>query len=126
MYNYIESNASIIRINRGDSYEAPLFINGGTILEPERHILQNDEKIYFGVMEPNKLWEQSILRQVYTDDDEMTEDGDLIIKIHPEETEYLIPGTYYYMVKLVKYSDLEKDEVDKVTTVVPATLFYIM
>ena len=124
MYNYIESNASIIRINRGDFYQAPLFINEGTVLEPKRHIIQSDEKVYFGIMEPNKLWEQSILRQIYTSESEMTEDGDLIITIPSKDTEFLIPGTYYYMVKLVKYSD--KEEVDKVITVVPATLFYII
>lgn len=123
MYNQIDSNASIIRLPRGDSFEAPLFINDGDCLKPERHIVEPDEKVYFGVREPNKYWEQSILKQIYTDESEKTEDGDIIIKINPEETEYLIPGTYYYEVKLVKY---ENDKIKHVRTVVPLTLFYIL
>lgn len=124
MYNYIESNASMIRINRGDTYKAPLFINCGTLLEPKRYILQENDKVFFGVMEPNKLWEQSIMRQIYTYDCDKTEEGDIIIQITPEETQYLLPGTYYYMIKLVKYD--ENNEIDEVTTVVPTTLFVIM
>jgi len=50
----------------------------------------------------------------------MTEDGDLLIKIRPEDTEYLFPGTYYYMVKLLR------EEEQEVRTIVPATLFVIL
>lgn len=123
MYDYVESNASIIRLNRGDTYKKPLFINIGSRLKPVRYTLQDGDKLYFGLLEPNKLWEQSIIRQIYTTDtSEFTEDGDVYIKIKPEETEYLIPGTYYYEIKLLR----KVDEVDEVTTVVPRTLFYIV
>jgi len=47
--------------------------------------------------------------QTYTTEDEMTEEGDLIIKINPEDTEYLIPGLYYYMIKLVTYDINDKN-----------------
>jgi hypothetical protein len=124
MYKYIESNASIIRINRGDTFQKPLFINCGTFLNPIRYEIQGNDKVYFGVMEPNHYWEQSILKQCYTPEDEKTNEGDLIIKICPEETEYLIPGTYYYMIKLVRYND--DNETVEVKTVVPATLFVIL
>lgn len=124
MYKYIESNASIIRINRGDSFQKPLFINCGSWLTPVRYTLQENDKIYLGIMEPNHYWEQSILKQIYTSEDEKTEEGDTIIKIRPEETEYLIPGTYYYMIKLAKYD--ENNQVAEVITVVPATLFVIL
>ena len=126
MYKYIPSNASIIRINRGDSFQSPLFINAGTILEPKRYILDDTEKVYFGLMEPNKIWEQSILRKIYTNQSETSEDGDLLIKLTPEDTQYLVPGTYYYMIKLVKYKDTTYSEIDEVQTVVPTTLFYLM
>ena len=123
MYNQIVSNASIIRLNRGDSFEAPLFINNGDCLNPERYYIEEGDKVYFALMEPNKFWEQAILKQIYTIDDEKTEEGDLIIKITPDETEYLTPGTYYYEIKLVKYID---GKADRVRTVVPHTLFYIL
>lgn len=120
MYKTVESNASIIRINRGDSFQKPLFINCGTFLSPARYTLQAGDKVYFGVMEPNHYWEQSLIRQVYNKDSEMTEDGDLIIKLKPEDTEYLFPGTYYYQVKLLREEDQE------VRTIVPSTLFVIL
>ena len=126
MYKYIQSNASIIVMNRGDSFECPLFINCGTYMEPQRYELTEKDKVYFGLMEPNKLWEQSILKQIYTYNSDKTEEGDLIIKIKPEETEYLIPGTYYYEIKLAKYNNENYDEVKEVKTIVPITLFTIL
>lgn len=125
MFKYIESNASIITINRGDSFQKPLFINCGTLLNPQRYIIQEHDKVYLGVMEPNKFWEQSIIMQTYTTEDEMTEEGDLIIKINPEDTEYLIPGLYYYMIKLVTY-DINDKNIEQVKTVVPKTIFNIL
>ena len=125
MYDYVESNASIIRINRGDTYRAPLFINVGTWVNPVRYDLQPEDKLYFGVMEPNKLWEQSILRQIYTtENSEFSQDVDIYIKIAPEETEFLRPGKYYYMVKLVRYMGENKE--DEIITVIPHTLFYVL
>lgn len=124
MYKYIESNASIIRMNRGDSFQAPLFINDGTYLKPIQYQIKNEDKVYFGVMEPGKLWEQSILKQTYTNEDELDKDGNLIIKITPGETEYLLPGTYYYMIKLAKYD--QDNDVYYVKTIVPQTIFEIL
>ena len=93
-------------------------------MTPIRYEIKENDKVYFGVMEPNHYWEQSILKQVYTSESYKTEEGDLVISISPEETEYLIPGTYYYMIKLVTYD--ENNEVVEVKTVVPATLFVIL
>ena len=46
---------NIITISRGDSFEFPLFINIGTLLNPIKYNLVEHEnaKIYLGVMEPN-------------------------------------------------------------------------
>ena len=124
MLNYVESNASIIRLNRGDNFKAPLFINVGTWVNPVRYELKEGDRLYFGLMEPNMYWEQSIVKQIYTTDtSEFTADGDVYIKLSPEDTEYLTPGTYYYEIKLLKYVEGEEGEV---ITVVPHTLFYIL
>lgn len=114
--NFIPSNADIINLNRGDTLNAPLFINIGTFTNPIRYRLLPTDKLYFGIMEPNQCWENSIVRQVYTSESGKTKDGDIIIQLTPEDTEFLLPGTYYYMIKLlttkevIYYSYLETED----------------
>ena len=110
---------NIITISRGDSFEFPLFINIGTLLNPIKYNLVEHEnaKIYLGVMEPNQAFEQALIRQIYTKDD-VDENGNIIIKFFPSDTYLLNPGIYYYEIKL-------KDG-NAVTTVLPKTLFYII
>ena len=79
--------------------------------------------MYFGIMEPHKFWEQSIVRKVYTSESRMTKCGNVLLTLEPEETEYLLPGTYYYMVKLLRQDEDGKEDV---TTIVNRTLFYIV
>ena len=122
MKNFIHGNASIITINRGDSVYFPLFINAGDEVFPIRYRLQEGDRLYFGIMEPNRYWEQSIVKKIFTNESEMTCCGDVIIHLTPEDTEYLIPGTYYYMIKLLRQ---DGDSYD-VTTIVDKTLFYIV
>ena len=84
----------------------PLFINVGTEMYPQRYSLKDGDAVYFAVMEPNQKFEDAILKQVYTSADEETQDGDLIIKLNPNDTQYLHSGKYFYTIK-VKFSDSE-------------------
>ena len=86
----------IITINRGDSFEASLFINCGTKMVPERYLLKPGDVVYFALMEPNQKFEDAILKKVYTLADPMTSDGDLIISLKSEDTQHLLEGKYYY------------------------------
>ena len=88
-----------ISINRGDTFEVPLFINNGTCFDPVRFYLNQHPNalVYMGVMEPNQRFEEAINKC-----------GDLIVKFKSTDTEYLLPGKYYYEVKVLlsKYSHI--------------------
>lgn len=94
----------IITINRGDSFEASLFINCGTKMVPERYLLKPGDVVYFALMEPNQKFEDAILKKVYTIADSFTPDGDLIISLKSEDTQHLLEGKYYYTIK-VNFAD---------------------
>lgn len=106
-----------ITITRGDSATAKLFINAGTEVNVVQYTIQDEDKIYLGIMEPNQPFEKAILKKVFTSQD-VDEEGYLNIKFKPNDTVQLMPGTYYYSIKLV---DKEED----VTTLISNTLFTI-
>lgn len=115
------SNNGIISITRGDSASAPLFLNQGTEYNPVRYRIKDLDAIYLAVMEPNQCFEHAILKQVYTRDN-LNEEGDVVIRFRPEDTENLIPGKYYYQIKAKFNRD---DGQDDVNTVVQKTEFWI-
>lgn len=120
---YIESNAPIITLTRGDTIRTPIFINKGTRLKPLRYQLQEGDYLYFGIFEPNKHFENSIVRKKYDMNSPVNDYGDVIIELNPQDTEFLRRGTYYYCVKLRQFDD---EDNEYVTTVIPPTLFYIV
>ena len=74
-------------------------------------------------MEPNSYFENSILKKVYDYTDRKSPEGDILLGLFPEDTEFLKPGTYYYSIKLRKLDEFGHEIV---TTVIPKTLFYII
>ena len=121
--SYTISENNIIRINRGDTFTFDFTIYDENSTD-WRYILKDDDALYFGIMDPHQLFEDAIVRKKYTkeDTDEM---GNLIITLNPEDTLDLIPGIYYYAVKLHKLTDNEEEYVDEVITVVNRTKFII-
>jgi len=121
------SNNGWVSMNRGDSFELPLFISKGTYGTPVRFNLKENppNKVYFGVMEPNQPFECALIRKKYDvqgieeSDPEMTKEGDLIIKFVPTDTEFIMPGKYFYEIKL----EYKNGDVD---TIVPKTEFMVM
>ena len=113
------SNNNIVTINRGDTFTLNLFINDGTVLEPIQYFLQEGDKLYFGLMEANQPFEFALIRKVFTMED-AGEDGYVVMKFDGDMTEFLLPGTYYYMVKLYKAED------ESVETVINKTKFVIL
>lgn len=121
------SNEGIISISRGDSFETPLFINQGTEIEPIRYELTEDDTLYFAVMEPNQKFEDAILKKVYDMNSEKNEEGDTLIQFDPTDTEYLLPGKYYYTIKLRTHIGEGEAENDyKVQTIIPQKGFYVV
>ena len=117
------SRNGIITVNRGDSFTIKYFINFGGAYKPEQYILKAGDKLYFALMEPHQPFEHALIRKVYTDKD-VNLDGLVEMNFIPEMTEFLLPGTYYYMIKLVRPGEESGDEF--VDTVCPKTKFVIL
>ena len=117
---------NIIKMNRGDTYEFNLTIDDEGS-ENGKYILQGNDTVYFGLMEPNSAFEQSLVKKIYTKEDR-DKDGNIFITIEPEDTEHLLPGVYYYSIKLeVDHLQGETYEsIHKVITVINKTKFIIL
>lgn len=121
------SRNGIIEVNRGDSFELPLFINQGTDIAPFRYNMKDsNSEVYVGVMEPNQPFERAIIRKKYTKDD-VNENGDIVIKFSSNDTVCLLPGKYYYQIKIKLYNNYDNNKEDyNINTIVPMTQFIIV
>ena len=113
------SNNGIITVNRGDTFTLNVFVNVGTKLFPVQYVLQEGDNLYFALCEPNQPFEDALIRKVFTHTD-VDEKGNVVMKFDSEMAEFLLPGTYYYTIKLVKASD------ESVTTIITKTKFVII
>lgn len=120
---YID-NLKIINIFRGDSLELIPFINtkNDCSLSSQRYSITENDIVYFALMEPNQRFEDAILKKVFDYNSEKTEDGDLIIKLRPSDTVDLLPGKYYYTIKMKQN---EQDSFN-VFTILKETEFWIL
>ena len=113
---------NIITINRGDTYNFDLTIYDDSL--DGRYVLQDDDVLYFGLMDPRQKFENALVKKRYTKDD-CDEAGNLNIEIRPEDTLDLMPGVYYYSIKLHRKKNDETEYIDKVITVISKTKFVI-
>lgn len=114
----------IITVNRGDSFRLPMVLNYGTNLEPMNYQMSQSSIVYFAVMEPNQPFEDALIKKKYTMDD-ADADGNIVIKFRPQDTQCVLPGKYYYQVKLQRFNSNDPEDYE-VDTVVDKTLFYIL
>ena len=96
----------LVYLNRGDTLDFPFLINEGNDLEPSPYILQDGEFLYFGVMEPNQPFEVALIRKKY-DKDNQNEEGYINIHLDVDDTILLLPGTYYYEIKLQRGNEVK-------------------
>lgn len=115
------ANNGIITITKGDTFRLPLFINMGNEFTPYRYELTENDKVYVGVMEPNKSFEQAIIKKMYTKND-LNENGDVEVKFESKDTYFLLPGTYYYEIKV----EITYQGSNHINTIVPKTKFIIL
>jgi hypothetical protein len=118
---------NIITINRGDTFNLNFYINIGTKVNPEHYILQGNDKLYLGVSEANATFENSLIKKVFTSSD-VDSDGSINILFTTTDTLNLLPGNYYYSIKLAQPTEetSELAETLKVTTIIPKTKFIII
>ena len=117
----ITSNG-IVTVNRGDSFELPVMLHTGHTMAPISYSLQPEDVVYLGIMEPNQPFETAIVRKKFTYED-LDKDGNIYIRFWPKDTVCLLPGKYYYQIKIQTF-DKQTGQYD-VETVVDKTLFYI-
>ena len=132
---YIDDNGNI-KVNRGDTFEVPLFVDVcSNILYPVRFPWKRGDTISIHVMEPYKPFELYLLGKEFTCDD-LNENEDIIVRFDHEDTNFLIPGTYYYEAKLIRpwspdqdprgEATPEDERHDSYITIIPRRKFIIM
>ena len=121
---------NMIILNRGDTYEFDLTIDDDTSVDGRYHI-KGDDTIYFGIMDPHQPFEDALVKKRFTIEDTDAE-GNLTIVIEPEDTLDLLPGTYYYAVKIhLQHDDVYPETgdvygyIDKVHTVINKTKLFL-
>jgi hypothetical protein len=121
---------NIIKINRGDSYEFSVYIPDKNNIT-KNYILTEDDVVYFAILFPHQPLESIRSEQIkgYTAEDQDKDTGEIIIKIEPNDTRLLLPGVYYYTVKLQRGGTIDViddlDEPIEVRTIIERTKFII-
>lgn len=116
------SSNGIVTLMRGDSFTTPIYVNIGTKLSPEYYTLSETDRLYFGLMEPNQAFEDAVLKKVFSFTSPKDDEGNILLTLKPSDTEKLLVGKYYYMIKL-RSTDSYGQEMVK--TIVPPTLFWL-
>ena len=112
----------IINLMRGDSFTTPIYVNIGSKLSPRYYKLGPMDKLYFGLMEPNKAFEEAIVKKVFDFTSPQDSDGNTLLTLKPTDTEKLLVGKYYYMIKLRSVDTFNQETV---RTIVKPTLFWL-
>lgn len=117
---------NIIAINRGDTYVFNLTINDESA-EDGIYRLTGNDAVYFGLMDPNQPFEEALIKKRLTaESPEVDESGNIIFVINPEDTLDLLPGRYFYMIKLkMDHYDEDSNQVKEVRTIINKTKFVI-
>ena len=113
----------IITMNRGDTFYMPLLINVGSKVDPTYYAITENDSIYFALEEYNQPFEYALVRKKFTLDD-VNDDDNVIIKLESQDTEKLLPGDYYYEIKLCHTSLNGREEF--IDTIVPRRKFIIL
>lgn len=112
MYRVEHNN--VLAIPKGDITVIPVEVVFTQFPENYKIILDQNDKLFFGIMEPNHSFDEAIIKKEYQVDS-ITPDGYLNILIRPEDTACIDPGTYYWSVKVL-YTLSEGDT--RITTLV--------
>lgn len=121
---------NIFKINKGDSFE--FLANIPEKADPTKnYILTANDALYFALMYPHQDFKDAILIKGYTYNDHEVDlsTGTVNIQLSHRETEQLVPGVYYYTVKLYRggsFKDLGASiEPDEVRTIIERTKFIV-
>lgn len=119
---YTIDDNGIIVLNRGDTFTQTFPINIGSSAYPVYPTINKEtDKVYFGLTEPNQYFECALVRKVL---DISVSDNipNAILEFEIKDTEYLLPGNYYYEIKLYR----NRNNKEEITTIYPKTKFIIV
>lgn len=121
-------SSKIIKINRGDSLELPVYIPSNKDYNTPYILKEEEDVVYFAILDPNQPFECSERIKGYTAEDQ-DKDGYINIKIEPNDTRRLATGVYYYTVKLQRGGTLDIindfDKPEEVRTIIERTKFIV-
>lgn len=120
---YLIKKNKVITMTRGDYLSLEIELKSGQFPDETKYNLSEGDYLFFGLMEPNQPFEKAILKKEFTYDDYDIENGTLRIKIESEDTLMLMPGTYYYQIKVLYKDEAGDTHID---TVVQKTKFIIV
>ena len=123
------SNNNIITMTRGDTQTIPLYIfTDNSKLTHYAFFPNINDKIFFAITEANQKFEDAIVKKIYYYNDVDKATGRIDVKMESYDTQYLVPGTYYYTVKLLRKSPWEDEDDDRgtVETVLDKTKFVLV
>lgn len=120
---YLIEKNKVITMTRGDYLSFSVELKTGRFPNETYYTLSEGDVLFFGLMEPNQPFEKAFLKKEYGYNDYDMEHGTLKIVLNPEDTIELVPGTYFYQIKV-----LYKDEagITHVDTVIQKTRFNIV
>lgn len=122
---YIIDKNNKVTLTRGDSMKLKVNLTFGTFPYQEEWALSEGDVVLFGLMLPNQPFENAILHKELTIEDYDSE-GNLYVYINPEDTFDLLPGTYYYSIKVIYSTEEDSEGVSTVDTVIQKTRFILV
>lgn len=104
------NKAGDITINRGDTFQVPLFIDiSDKILQSTRFPLHEGDKVLFHITNSNMPFECPLIAKTFTIDD-INENKDILVRFEHDDTKWLHPDTYYYEIKLIRESIIDIED----------------
>lgn len=85
------------------------------------------DHLYLGFTEPNQPWECALMKKIAEIIPANTQGNyKAVFTFNHEDTENILPGKYYYEVKLVRRSQTDVIGFETVETIRSKTIFYII
>ena len=100
----ISQEPNIVSLTRGDNATFTLHINQGSKLNPLQYTLNQKDRLYLAIEEPNQPFENAIVKKVIDlQNNLLDKNGNITFELTPEDTMCLLPGLYYYEIKAKLY-----------------------
>lgn len=122
---------NIITMTRGDTLEVAFAKEA--LNEYANYELQGEDTLFFGLMDPNHPFEEALIRKRF-DRFDLKNISEFVLTFEPEETLDLLPGKYFYALKLwLNHPEVNEttqrltgNHINKVLTLINKTKFIII